>query len=174
MTHDTSMIGRTDAPRRGRDGWRYPHLAALTALTWYATALGWQAQLVSYPLFRVVPPAGFPAYHLAYNEAIPWVVIVPGFVSFLACAAFPWTRPREVSRPTALLVAATGVGAVLTTALWAIPRHDELDRIGPDPATVASLLHANAWRTGALTVGAVLLLGSVCRLLAVRVRPAGT
>ena len=56
--------------------------------------VGWQAQAVSYPLFRAVPTEDFLAYHAQYNEAIPLVVIVPGFLSFLACAAFPWTgRP---------------------------------------------------------------------------------
>ncbi len=88
-------------------------------------------------------------------------VIAPGFVSFLACAAFPWTRPAEVSRTTARAVAATGVGSLLTAVLWAIPRHDRLDRIGQDAATIDSLLRANAFRTGFLSAGALALVWGV-------------
>ena len=41
-------------------GWRQLNLAALTALTGYSTALGWQAQVVSYPLYRAVGEASSP------------------------------------------------------------------------------------------------------------------
>ena len=74
------------------------NLAAVAALTAYSTGIAWQAQFVSYPLYRAMGADEFPAYHLAYNAAIPGVVIIPGFLGFLACAAFPWTRPAGVPR----------------------------------------------------------------------------
>ena len=53
------------------------------------------------------------------------------------------------------------MGSILTTVLWAIPMHDQLDRIGQDAATLQSLLMANAFRTGFLTLGTcALVLGS--------------
>ena len=93
---------------------------ALTALTAYSTGVGWQAQAVSYPLFRAVPAEDFLAYHAQYNEAIPLVVIVPGFLSFLACAAFPWTRPADVPRGLAGVVAGSGLVSLVSTVAWAI------------------------------------------------------
>ncbi len=89
-------------------GWRQLNLAALTALTAYSAALGWQAQVVSYPLYRAVGDAEFAAYHRQYNEAIPLVVIAPGFVSFLSGAAFYWTKPADVRRPVTGREAARG------------------------------------------------------------------
>ncbi len=145
--------------------WRWWHLAGVTALTVYSTAIAWQAQLVSYPLYRAVGGAEFADYHQAYNQAIPLVVIAPGFISFAACAAYPWTRPAGTSRGLAWVVAASGVGSILSTVLWAIPRHDRLDRIGQDAATIASLLQANALRTGLLTAGALALVVTLGRAL---------
>ena len=109
--------------------------------------------------------AGFAAYHLDYNAAIPWVVIVPGFTSFLACIAFPWTRPADVPRAAAWVVAAGGLGSVLSTVLWAIPMHDRLDRIGQDAATIDSLVMANGLRTACLTAATAALGWSVVRLV---------
>jgi hypothetical protein len=143
--------------------WRHVHLVALTSLTAYAAATTWQAQLVSYPLYRAVGSTDFPAYHQAYNGAIVGVVIVPSFAAFLACSAFPWTRPAEVPRGAAWLVGLTGAGALLTTMLWAVPMHQRLDEIGLDRATIDNLIQANAVRTGLTTLGAVALGWSVLR-----------
>lgn len=152
------------SPRRATvRGWRWPHLVGLTALSAYSTAIGWQAQLVSYPLFRAVAPGDFLAYHAQYNRAIPLVVIVPGFACFLACAAFPWTRPPDVSRRLAAVVAGSGVVSLVATVAWAIPRHDALDRIGQSAATIDSLIDANLLRSLALTAGTIALLVATTR-----------
>ena len=155
------------SPDATTDGasWRHLGLVGLTALTAYSTGVGWQAQLVSYPLFRATAPQDFLAYHAQYNAAIPVVVIIPGFLSFLAGIAFLWTRPAEVPRGAAAVVAAAGVTSLLSTVAWAIPMHDRLDRIGQDAATIDSLLSANLVRSLALTVGTAALCWSVARLI---------
>jgi hypothetical protein len=162
MAHDT-LDGQLSTTMPRRTGWREAFLAGTTGLALYSTGVAWQAQLVSYPLFGEVSAADFPAYHLAYNAAIPAAVIVPGFLSFFASAAFPWTRPRDVSRRTAVVVALSGVVSLVSTVAWAIPMHDRLDRIGQDPETLTSLLQANGVRTAALTVGGLALLGVMAR-----------
>ena len=149
----------------GHLGWRDLYLVGLLALTGYSTGVGWQAQAVSYPLFGTVPAEDFAAYHLQYNALIPLPVIVPGFLAFLAGIAFLWTRPPEVPRPAAAVVAATGLTSLLATVLWAIPMHDRLDRIGQDAATLDSLLQANLLRSAALTVGTVALGWCLTRLV---------
>lgn len=146
-----------------RFGWRRWDLVGLGALTAYSTALGWQAQLVSYPLFGAVSAEDFADYHHQYNAAIPIVVILPGFLTFLGGAAFYWTRPPEVPRPAAALVGASGLVSLLATVLWAIPMHDRLDRDGQSAATVDSLLDANLLRSLALTVGTLALAWCVNR-----------
>jgi hypothetical protein len=146
--------------------WRRWYLAGLTALTAYSAGIGWQAQLVSYPFFGTVPAEHFAAYHQQYNQAIPVVVILPGFLSFLAGIAFLWARPRDVSRPAAAVVAGTGLVSLLATALWAIPMHDRLDQLGQSAATLDSLLQANLLRSLALTAGTVVLVW--CTAKAVR------
>lgn len=159
-------IRTTDAAPdvRRRPPWRRTHLLGLTALTAYSTGVGWQAQLVSYPLFRAVPAEDFLAYHAQYNRAIPLVVIVPGFLTFLACAAFPWTRPPDVSRRLAGIVAAGGLVSLTSTVAWAIPMHDRLDRIGQSATTIDSLLDANLVRSLVLTLSAAGLLVATSRI----------
>ena len=90
----SSALVRRRRPARPPRGWRHLHLAGLTALTAYSTALGWHAQVVAYPLFRAVGQEEFAAYHQQYNQAIPLVVIMPGFASFLA-----GTRDRASAAP---------------------------------------------------------------------------
>jgi hypothetical protein len=147
-------------PRRG---WRHLNLACLTALTAWSAAVGWQAQVVSYPLYRAVGDQEFAAYHQQYNEAIPLVVIAPGFASFLAGGAFYWTRPAEVPRSAAVLVSAAGGTSLAATVLWAIPMHNRLDRVGRSPGTIDSLLRANLLRTVALTGSTLTLIWSTWR-----------
>ena len=69
-------------------GWRRCYLAGLAAVSAYSTGVAWQAQKVSYPLYRSVNAGNFAEYHLDYNHAIPLPVIVPGFAGFLAAIAF--------------------------------------------------------------------------------------
>jgi hypothetical protein len=160
MSHDSLHLDHT-VPIRHPLAWRDWALGGTAALALYSTGVAWQAQVVSYPLFGEVSAAEFPAYHLAYNAAIPLVVIVPGFLSFLASATLPWTRPADVPPRLAALVSATGLAALASTVLWAIPMHDRLDRIGQDAATLDSLLQANGVRTAVLTIGAGALVWSL-------------
>ena len=160
MSHDTLI------PADGEPtpiGWRRWSAVGLTALTAYSAALGWQAQLVSYPLFEAVKPEDFAVYHSRYNAAIPVVVILPGFLTFLAGTAFYWTRPLDVPRAAAALVGAAGVTSLLSTVLWAIPMHDRLDQAGQSVDTINSLLQANLLRSLALTVGAITLTWCVAK-----------
>jgi hypothetical protein len=157
----SSMSGTATAsprPGRPRDGsWRWWTAVGTFGITAYSTAVGWQAQAVSYPFFRTVPADHFLAYHGQYNDSIPLVVIAPGFAAFLAGIAFPWLRPAGVSRVAAVLVGVAGAVSLLSTVLFAIPRHDELDRIGQDAQVVGELLQANLVRSLALTVGTLVL-----------------
>jgi hypothetical protein len=154
---------RSTSHPSSRPGWRRWSLAGLAGLSAYSTGVGWQAQAVSYPLYRSVGSADFARYHLDYNAAIPLPVIVPGFVTFLAAIAFWWTRPADVSNRTAGIVSATGVVALASTVLRAIPMHDRLDRSGQSDVTIDSLLQANLVRSLALTVGTVALLRELVR-----------
>lgn len=154
--------GATHPSRRREAG-----LVGLTALTAWSTAVAWQAQVVSYPLYRAVAAEDFLAYHARYDAAIPLVVIAPGFVSFLAGIALPWTRPAWVPARAAGVVSVAGAVALASTVAWAIPMHARLGRTGQDEATIDSLLSANLVRSMALTVGTValtaLVAGRACR-----------
>ncbi len=156
-----SVTGAADVSDVAGPRWRELGLVGLAALTTYSAAVGWQAQVVSYPLYRAVAAEDFLAYHAQYNGAIPVVVIAPGFLAFLAGIALPWTRPAWVPARTAGVVAVAGAVSLVSTVAWAIPRHARLDRIGQDAATIDSLLTANLVRSVALTVGTLALVGLV-------------
>lgn len=163
MTVRTARSARTGPRRPPGPGWRQWNLVALTALTSYSTALGWQAQRVSYPLYRAVGADDFAGYHRRYDRAIPVVVIAPGFAAFLAGAAFPWTSPREVPAPAAAVVGASGAVSLLATVLWAIPCHARLDREGRTEETLQSLLRANLVRSLALSAATAVLCWCLAR-----------
>ena len=159
MSPHESHSEPTDSP------WREWYRLGLFGLSAYSMAIGWQAQLVSYPLYREVAAADFPAYHLYYNGAIPIVVIVPGFLTFLASIGYWWSRPHDQTRAGAGLVAVSGLGALLATVAWAIPRHDELDRVGQSLPVIDSLLQANLVRSLLLSAGTLALGWSLGRRL---------
>ncbi len=143
------------APRFRR--WREANLVAVTAVSAYSAAICWQCQVVSYPLFAQVSANDFPMYHQRYSGSIMGVTIIPGFVSFLACAALAWTRPAGVSRRAGALVSACGVTALAATTGVAIPMHRRLAEIGQSAPTIDNLLSANLVRTIALSVATALL-----------------
>jgi hypothetical protein len=159
MTSTTSDpetgLARPSSRRQG--SWRWWAAVGTFGITAYSTAIGWQAQAVSYPFFRTVPADHFLAYHGQYNESIPLVVIAPGFAAFLVGIAFPWLRPAGTSRAAAVVVSVAGAVSLLSTVLFAIPRHDELDRVGQDAQVVSELLQANLVRSLALTVSTLAL-----------------
>jgi len=154
----TPEITEATRARAGtRPTWREVALVTLTVLTAYTTAISWQVQAVSYPLFRAVGSNDFAAYHQQYNEDILWPVLIPGFPTVIACGLFFWIRPDRVARLAAAAVTASGIITLLLTLFWAIPLHDRLDLIGPDAATIDSLLQANLLRSVMLTACTVLL-----------------
>lgn len=163
MNEDVPTLTAVPVVTPHRIGWRTWGTAALATLTAYSAAIGWQAQLVSYPLFRAVGSEEFAAYHLQYNDSIPAVVIAPGFAAFLGGIAFYWTRPAYVPRWAAVVVAAGGLTSVLSTVFWAIPMHDRLDRIGQSQQTIDSLIMANVPRTVALTASTAVLMWALVR-----------
>lgn len=71
-------------------------LVFLAVLSVYNCGVIWPTQWVTYPLLRFVAPDQFAAYHLFYNRRITLVVILPGFLSFLAPFALTVLRPPSV------------------------------------------------------------------------------
>jgi hypothetical protein len=151
-------------------GWRDVYLVVLTCMMAYSTAIAWQAQVVSYPLFLAVGAADFAAYHLRYGEFIPSVVIAPGFLTFFAGMLFPWVRPAHGKRAASATVALASLAALVATLAQAIPAHDAMDRVGAAAPAIDTLLAANLLRSAALTIGTLALAGSLLH----RVRQGGT
>lgn len=156
ITADPQGLTAAGAPRF--KGWRDANLVAVTAVSAYSAAICWQCQVVSYPLLAHVSAGDFPAYHQRYSGSILGVTIIPGFVSFLACAALVWTRPAGVSQRASALVSVCGMTAFAATAGVAIPMHRRLAEIGQSAPTIDNLLSANLVRTIALSVATAILM----------------
>ncbi|PWT73412.1 MAG: hypothetical protein C5B60_08225 [Chloroflexi bacterium] len=54
-------------------------LALLVTLPFslYMTGLIWSMQVLEYPLFALVGPKEFPAYHRRHKQTLPFLVILP-------------------------------------------------------------------------------------------------
>jgi hypothetical protein len=123
---------------------------------------------VSYPLRAAVPAAAFVAYHRRYSRQILPVVIVPGFISFVACLALPLVRPAAVPLRVASLIAAGGLFALLATVGAAVPSHLLLQRDGFAERPYRRLRAADRIRTTACGGSAVLLVWCVALAFAAR------
>jgi hypothetical protein len=136
-----------------------PHvyLLALTALAMYVAGVSALTTRVSYPLYAAVPAEAFVAYHQRYNRQILPVIVVPGFVCFLGCLAFPLVRPGAVPVWLALPIAAGGLTALLATGTAAIPSHLRLQHDGFAAGPYRRLRAADRIRTAACLGSAALL-----------------
>ena len=133
-------------------------LLFFAVLSVYNCGVIWPTQRVTYPLFQLVPEAQFRAYHLFYNRRITAVVVVPGFLSFLAPFLLTAFRPPTVPLTLAVLSAALGGVALLTTAGLEIPRHIRLQREGKTDRLLRELIVYNWLRTAAISAQALLVL----------------
>jgi hypothetical protein len=64
------------------------------ALTLYVIGMIWSMQLLEYPLFALVGPKEFPAYHRRHNWGLPLVVILPSLaaVALAVVVIFTFTK----------------------------------------------------------------------------------
>lgn len=138
-------------------------LLLLAILGVYNCGVIWPTQWVTYPLFRLVPNDEFLAYHLSYNRRITTVVIIPGFLFFLAPFVLLFFRPPSITLWMAVLSAVLGGLALFVTVVLEIPRHIQLQRQGKSDSLIQGLIVNNWLRTFAITAQTVLLLGFLSR-----------
>jgi hypothetical protein len=128
-------------------------LIGWAALSFWVLGQIWFAQIVIYPLFARVGPKDYVDYHRFYGSRIPLVVIVPGFLSFLAPIPLALFGP-EVPLWMSTANIATGICGLLVTVLLAIPRHVRLENHGKNDVTIAELVRFNWPRTVSVSVQA--------------------
>lgn len=133
------------------------YLLALTVLAVYMVGVSFMTSQVSYPLYAAVPAGSFVEYHRRYSHRIPLVIIVPGFVSFLACTTLPLVGPPDVPVWARLVVAAGGLTALAATVAAAIPSHRRLQRDGFHARAYRTLRRADLVRTAACLLSAAVL-----------------
>jgi hypothetical protein len=122
---------------------------AHAAATWAMTGLIWYVQVVHYPLFAAVGPAGFASYHAAHSR-LTTLVVGPLMLVEAACGVWiALERPSPAAwTGVALLAVVWG-----TTFFVSVPRHNLL-AAGFDAAVIDSLVATNWIRTIAWTARA--------------------
>ncbi|KAF0096425.1 MAG: hypothetical protein E1N59_392 [Puniceicoccaceae bacterium 5H] len=120
----------------------------------FLAGLIWTVHLVLYPLFRLVLPDGWCAYHAQHTRRMGWVVAPAMLAELVATAALCFDSSLPIWLRTSLLT----LVAVnwLATGLGAVPLHQQLAQ-GLDPRVVDRLLKVDRWRVLAWTLKAVLM-----------------
>jgi hypothetical protein len=140
-------------------------LALCLGLSFYCLAIDWLAQVVTYPLFRLVNAADFGAYHVAYQQRIRTVLVGPVIATRLAMVALVLVRPPAVLLSLALLNAVVAVLLVLVTVGIEVPNHRRLRRQGKSEAVIGDLITRQWLRTLGSTVQTILTLWMVAEVL---------
>ncbi len=126
----------------------------------------WFVQVVHYPLFVGVGPAGFPAYERAHRWRTSLVVGPLMGVELLAAAALALAPPPGVDRAAAVALLAVLLAVHVTTVAASIPAHDRLNA-GFEPVAHRRLCRTNWVRTVGWTARAagcaVLCVGALTR-----------
>jgi uncharacterized membrane protein len=101
-------------------------LAIHASATLFMTGLIWFVQIVHYPLFARVGPAGFSAYSEAHQRLTTLVVGPAMLVEAVTAAMLVFMRPAGVS-PALLWAGLALLGAIwLSTAFLQVPLHGRL------------------------------------------------
>jgi hypothetical protein len=127
------------------------------ALSLYGTGQVWLVQLSSYPLWRHVGDAQFPAYHQAWWRSIWGVVLGPAALVFAGAFLMLKWRGPEIPAWAAWAGVALQMGLALGTALWWAPLMARLSSVSGDPARFKLLLDTHWLRVGLVSAYSALL-----------------
>jgi hypothetical protein len=142
-------------------------LLSVFALGLYGTGQVWLVQLSSYPLWRYVGDAQFPAYHQAWWRGIWGVILGPAGLVFVgALLMLRWKSP-DIPAWSTWLGAGLQIALAAGTAVWWGPLMARLEGPGggPDPDRLALLLNTHWLRVGLVTAYAMLLAWMLARSL---------
>jgi hypothetical protein len=128
------------------------------AFTLYMTGMIWSMQILEYPLFALVGPKEFAAYHRRHNRGLPFLVILPSLAAFVSAVILIFTRPARLPLWVSIVIAVLDLIILIATVAREAPLHARLDREGSSPTLIRQLVLGNWIRTLLWTVNALLLL----------------
>ncbi len=135
-------------------------------LTVYMTGMIWSMQILEYPLFALVGPKEFPAYHRRHNRGLPVFVILPSLAAFVSAVVLIFTRPARLPLWASSVVAAIDLVVVVVTVAREAPLHGQLDREGSSETVIRQLVRGNWIRTILWTANGLFLLALAVQLVA--------
>ena len=127
-------------------------------LTLYMSGMIWSMQILEYPLFALVGPKEFPAYHRRHNRGLPFLVILPSIAAFASAAVVIFTRPARLPLWASRVVAVLDLCIIIATVVREAPLHAQLDREGSQAPLIRQLVQGNWIRTVLWTANALFLL----------------
>ena len=83
-------------------------------------------QLLEDPLFALVGPKEFPAYHRRHNRGLPLLVILPSLAAFASAVVVIFTRPARLPLWASLVVAVLDLCVIIATVVREAPLHAQL------------------------------------------------
>jgi hypothetical protein len=136
------------------------------AFTLYMTGVIVNMQLLEYPLFALVGKGDFARYHAFHNRSLFVLVLLPTLIALISSVVLLWIRPSSIPLWPVILVVASDLGIVVSTAVLQAPLHTKLDRNGFSEAVIKTLVQTNWIRTFLWIVSALFLLGMTASVLA--------
>ena len=133
-------------------------------MTLYMTGMIWSMQVLEYPLFALVGPKEFPAYHRRHNRGLPLFVILPSVAALISAVALIFMCPARLPAWSPFAVAAIDLVVVVVTAAREAPLHAKLDREGASETVIQQLVRGNWIRTILWSANGVLLLALTVQL----------
>jgi hypothetical protein len=127
-------------------------MAFVLTLAWWAGTMVY-SWATTYPMFRDVGPAEFPAAHRTYERGLVPSVYIPFALMGLAVLAAALFRPVEIPVGAIWVAIIALAGGVVTTAFCAAPMHVQLIKEGKNVARIERMLKCNAARALAALIG---------------------
>jgi hypothetical protein len=141
--------------------WRRWLLLLNFAIAFYNVGTIWLVQVTCYPLWAVVGPGEFAAYHEAWWHSIWGVILGPAGLGLAGAVAMLWWRPPRVPVREVWLGATLNVAVFLLTLVWWAPLMARLtqavDSTGAWTADFRLLLSTHWLRVALITAYGLLM-----------------
>ena len=119
-------------------------LLVTLAFTLYMTGMIWSMQILEYPLFALVGPKEFPAYHRRHNRGLPSVVILPSLIALVSAVVLIFTRPAHLPLWASIVITVLDLIVLVVTMAREAPLHAQLNREGYQAPLIRQLVLGNA------------------------------
>jgi hypothetical protein len=135
------------------------------ALVFYVAGATFVESFVNYPIWHLIGPDTFQAYHNALSSRIIPFMVLPWFVEIILTFALMRFRPRSIPRPAIEFAQGFNLIALISSIFIQIPIQIQLGESGLSLQAIDKLIQTDPIRWGSLILKVALYVWMMLRVV---------